>query len=155
MDIDKGLGVAMDITEVMALLPHRYPFLMIDRVEEINKGESLIALKNITITEPWFTGHFPAEPIMPGVLILEALAQAAAILAYCSFGHDPKKSLYLLGSIHNVRFKQVVRPGDQLLLHIKFISSKGHFCKVEGVATVRGQTVCTADIMSARKDIEP
>lgn len=149
------LDTSMDITKVMALLPHRYPFLMIDRVQEIKKGESLIAVKNVTITEPWFTGHFPAEPIMPGVLILEALAQAAGILAYCSFEQDPKKSLYLLGAIQNVRFKQVVRPGDQLMLHVRFILSKGNFCKVEAEAMVRGQVACTAEIMSARKDIEP
>jgi 3-hydroxyacyl-[acyl-carrier-protein] dehydratase len=144
----------MDISEVMRFLPHRFPFLMIDRVIEIKKGESLVALKNVTVNEPCFTGHFPGEPIMPGVLILEALAQAAGILAYCSFGYSPKEALYLLGSIQNARFKQVVRPGDQLLLHITFTASRANFCKVEAKATVDGQIVCTADIMSARKDIQ-
>ncbi len=144
----------MDINEVMQLLPHRYPFLLIDKVIEFHAGDSLIAVKNVTITEPWFTGHFPAAPVMPGVLILEALAQAAGILAYRSFGHDPQKSLYLLGSIHNARFKRIVVPGDQLHLHIKFTASKGQFCKVDAKATVEGNTVCTAEIMSARKDIE-
>jgi 3-hydroxyacyl-[acyl-carrier-protein] dehydratase len=145
----------MDINDVMRLLPHRYPFLLIDKVIEYNDGKSLVAVKNVTITEPWFMGHFPAEPVMPGVLILEALAQAAGILAYRSFGQSPEKSLYLLGSIQHARFKQVVRPGDQLLLHITFVGSKGHFCKVEARAEVDGQVVCTADIMSARKDIAP
>ncbi len=144
----------LNIQEVMALLPHRYPFLLIDKVLELHPGESLIAVKNVTITEPWFTGHFPGEPIMPGVLILESMAQAAGILAYCSFGHSAKESLYLLGSIQNARFKQVVRPGDQLQLHITFIASKSTFCKVSARAMVNDQLVCSADIMSARKDIQ-
>ena len=105
----------MNIHEIIDYLPHRYPFLLIDRVLEIKPSEHILAIKNITINEPFFAGHFPAKAIMPGVLIIEALAQAAAILAYKSTEWDPKESLFYLGAIDNTRFKKRVIPGDQLL----------------------------------------
>lgn len=145
--------ITLDIDQILSLLPHRFPFLMIDRVLSVTKGESLTAIKNVTVNEPCFTGHFPENPVMPGVLILEALAQAAAILAYLTDGDTAQDSLHLLGAIQNARFKQVVRPGDQLELHVQLTAKRTQFCKVHAEAKVQGKVVCSADIMSAKKEL--
>ena len=145
--------ISLDIDQILSLLPHRFPFLMIDRVLSVTVGESLTAIKNVTVNEPCFTGHFPENPVMPGVLILEALAQAAAILAYLTDGDTAQDSLHLLGAIRNARFKQVVRPGDQLELHVQLTSKRTQFCKVHAEAKVQGKVVCSADIMSAKKEL--
>src|SRR5476649_2128587 len=108
----------MDIQKILECLPHSYPFLLIDRVVKLDVGKTLTAIKNVSYNEPFFTGHFPNEPIMPGVLILEALAQATCVLAIKSSEADPKKALYLFAGIDNARFKQIVRPGDQLVLEV-------------------------------------
>lgn len=145
--------ISLDIDQILSLLPHRFPFLMIDRVVAVTIGDRLTAIKNVTVNEPCFTGHFPENPVMPGVLILEALAQAAAILAYLTDGDTARDSLHLLGSIRNARFKQVVRPGDQLELNVQLTSKRTQFCKVHAEAKVQGKVVCSADIMSAKKEL--
>jgi 3-hydroxyacyl-[acyl-carrier-protein] dehydratase len=142
----------MDIHEVMKYLPHRFPFLLIDRVIEIVEGESLVALKNVTMNEMFFTGHFPNRPVMPGVLILEAMAQAGGVLAYKSTNTLPSDGvLYLFAGIDNARFRRVVEPGDQLRLEVKLTRSKREIWKLDGKAFVDGDLVCEAELISARR----
>ena len=144
----------MNIEEIMKYLPHRYPFLLIDRVIEINEGESLTALKNVTMNEAFFVGHFPNKPVMPGVLILEALAQSAGVLAYKSAKTDPSKTLYLFAGIDNARFRRVVEPGDQLVLKVKIIKARRDMWKLEAAAYVDEELACSAELLSARRDYE-
>ena len=147
----------MKIYEIMATLPHRFPFLLVDRVESINEElTDIVAYKNVTANEPQFTGHFPGAPVMPGVLILEAMAQACGILAMRRLSDEErqdKDSLYYFAGIDNARFKRVVLPGDKLVL-------KGHYLKdrlgigfFDAVAEVDGQLVCKARMMCARRKI--
>lgn len=148
----------MDIQEILNYLPHRYPFLLIDRVIEFKQGKSLVAIKNVTINEPFFSGHFPGRPVMPGVLILEAMAQATCILANKSPSitdptYDHRNYLHLFAGIDNARFKRVVEPGDQLHLSVELLRYKQGIWKFSGVATVEGELVCSADMISARKEI--
>jgi len=144
----------LDIYEILQHLPHRYPFLLIDRVTECIPGESLIGYKNVSYNEPYFTGHFPQRPVMPGVLILEALAQATGILAFRTLGRTPDdNSLYYFVGVDKARFKQPVEPGDQLVLNVKFVKEKRGIWKFEGVATVDGKVVCSADLMCAEREV--
>lgn len=146
----------MDINEVLRHLPHRYPFLMIDRVIECVPGKSLTALKNVTFNEPYFLGHFPIKPVMPGVLVLEALAQATGILAFKSTNSRPDDhSLYYLVGIDNARFKQPVEPGDQLLLKVEVKRTKRGVWQFDGVASVDGKIVSTAELMCTEREVEP
>lgn len=140
----------MDIHEILTLLPHRYPFLLIDRVIEIDMGKSLVAIKNVTMNETFFTGHFPNRPVMPGVLILEAMAQAGGVLAYKSTGSTPDETLYYFAGIDNARFRRVVEPGDQLRLEVSVMRSKRDIWKLEGSAYVGDELACSAEFMSAR-----
>lgn len=141
----------MDIHEVLKYLPHRQPFLLVDRVIEMELGKSLVALKNVTYNEPFFAGHFPSRPVMPGVLMIEALAQASAILAYKSTNATPDDgTLYLFAGIDNARFRRVVEPGDQLTLSVKVLRSKSGIWKLEGQAHVDGELACSAELLSAR-----
>lgn len=144
----------MDIQEILKCMPHRYPFLLIDRVLALEVGKSLVAIKNVSFNEPFFMGHFPDRPVMPGVLILEALAQATCVLAIKSSGEDPKSKLYLFAGIDNARFKQMVSPGDQLKLEVELVKSKQEIFKFKGIASVDGQLVCSVDMISARRDIK-
>lgn len=142
----------MDIHEILKFLPHRYPFLLIDRVLEIDMGNSLTALKNVTMNEAFFMGHFPGKPVMPGVLILEAMAQAGGVLAYKSTNTSPEDgTLYYFAGIDNARFRRVVEPGDQLRLEVKVLRSKRDIWKLEGSAYVGDELACSAEFMSARK----
>ena len=144
----------IDIHQIQKFLPHRYPFLLIDRVIEFTPGESLVGIKNITFNEPQFTGHFPQRAVMPGVLILEALAQATGLLAFKSvtdLGSD--NALYYLAGIDNARFRKTVEPGDQLKLHVKFIKNRRNFWKFAAEATVAGDLVVSADIMCVDQEI--
>jgi 3-hydroxyacyl-[acyl-carrier-protein] dehydratase len=143
----------LEIQEIMALLPHRYPFLMIDRVLDFTPGESLTAIKNVTINEPIFTGHFPNMPIFPGVLILEALAQATGILGFKTVTERAENELYLFAAIDEARFKKPVVPGDQLVLEVKFLKERRNLWKFYGEAKVDGQVVCTAELMCARREL--
>jgi len=144
---------SLQIQEIMALLPHRYPFLLIDRVLDFTPGESLTALKNVTINEPIFTGHFPGMPIFPGVLILEALAQATGILGFKTVTERSENELYLFAAIDEARFKKPVLPGDTMILEVKFLKERRNMWKFYGEAKVEGQIVCSAELMCARREL--
>jgi len=143
-------ALTMDIQEVMRRLPHRYPFLLVDRVLECIAGKSIRAIKNVTINEPFFPGHFPARPVFPGVLILEALAQTAGILAFVTAGvyPDEKRELYFVG-IDKARFRRPVLPGDQLILKATLERSLRGIWKFSTVAEVDGQEATSAEMMVA------
>lgn len=144
----------LDIHEILKHLPHRYPFLLIDRVTECEPGNYLIGYKNITYNEPYFTGHFPLRPVMPGVLILEALAQATGILAFRTVGKIPdENSLYYFVGVDNARFKQPVNPGDKMQLKVTYIKQKRGIWKFVGEASVDGTVVCSADLMCAEREM--
>lgn len=135
----------------MELLPHRYPFLLIDRVVDYRLHDSIRAYKNITINEPCFLGHFPGQPIFPGVLILEAMAQAAGVLGFKSIGNSDQ--LYLYAGVDNARFKQPVVPGDQLIIDVKHIKERRGIWKFSGVASVDNEVVCSAEFMCAMRSL--
>nr|WP_305975128.1 3-hydroxyacyl-ACP dehydratase FabZ [Rheinheimera baltica] len=137
----------------MALLPHRYPFLLIDRVLDFTPGESLTAVKNVSINEPIFTGHFPGMPIFPGVLILEAMAQATGILGFKTVTERSENELYLFAAIDEARFKKPVVPGDQMIIDVKFLKERRNIWKFYGEAKVDGQVVCSAELMCARREL--
>jgi 3-hydroxyacyl-[acyl-carrier-protein] dehydratase len=143
----------LQVQEIMALLPHRYPFLLIDRVLDYTPGESLTAIKNVTINEPIFTGHFPGMPIFPGVLILEALAQATGILGFKTVTERSENELYLFAAIDEARFKKPVVPGDTMVLEVKFLKERRNMWKFYGEAKVEGQIVCSAELMCARREL--
>ncbi|MBI5178783.1 MAG: 3-hydroxyacyl-ACP dehydratase FabZ [Nitrospinae bacterium] len=136
----------MDIKDVMATLPHRYPFLLIDGVLAMEENKSVTAFKNVTINEPFFQGHFPGQPIMPGVLIIEAMAQAAAYLAIKSAKDIPGKKIPLFTGIENARFKRPVTPGDVLTLELTVTRTRSRIWWLSGAATVKGEIACKADI---------
>lgn len=142
----------LSIHEVIKLLPHRYPFLMIDKVID-HEESSLTAIKNVTANEPFFMGHFPENAVMPGVLITESLAQAGAILAYIKTQSSPRDNIFFLAGIDNAKFKQVVIPGDQLLLNVTIVANKGNFWKIYGEARVEGKVVCSVNILSAMRKV--
>jgi 3-hydroxyacyl-[acyl-carrier-protein] dehydratase len=144
----------IDIHEIQKLLPHRYPFLLIDRVIDYTPGEHLLGIKNITFNEPQFTGHFPQRVIMPGVLILEALAQATGLLAFKTADElSSDKELYYLAGIDNARFKRPVEPGDQIKLDVKLVKQKRNLWKFFGEATVDGELIVSADIMCVNQPL--
>lgn len=144
----------LDIHEILNHLPHRYPFLLIDRVTECKPGEYLIGYKNVSYNEPYFTGHFPQRPVFPGVLILEALAQATGILAFRTVGKIPdENSLYYFVGVDNARFKQPVNPGDQLVLKVTYLKQKRGIWKFDGEASVDGKVVCSAELMCAEREM--
>ncbi len=143
----------MDINQVMSRLPHRYPFLLVDRVLECEPGERLLALKNVTFNEHFFQGHFPVKPIMPGVLIIEALAQATGLLAMETEPDKVGDSLYYFVGIDNARFKRPVVPGDQLELEVWFDKERRNIWKFNGEARVGGKIAASAVIMCTAVDI--
>ncbi len=146
---------AMDIHQILEHLPHRYPFLLVDRVLECIPGERILALKNVTINEPFFPGHFPHHPVMPGVLILEALAQTAAILSFQTMGVKPDdKSVYYFVGIDGARFKKPVSPGDQLMLSASIQANRRGLWKFSAKATVDGQVATEAELMCTVRSIE-
>ncbi len=148
------MSKAIEINKILELLPHRYPFLLIDRVLDYVEFDYLIAIKNVTMNEPFFKGHFPGNPIMPGVLMLEALAQASAILSNLSrTAKEGHEFLYFFAGIDNVKFKQVVTPGDQLRLDVRLSGRKRDFWRMHCEAYVADALVCSADLMSAAKEI--
>ena len=146
---------SVDINKILSLLPHRYPFILVDRVLDYKEFDYLVAIKNVTMNEPFFMGHFPGNPIMPGVLMLEALAQASAILSNLSRSAKPGHSfLYFFAGIDNAKFKQVVTPGDQLRMEVKLIGQKRDFWRLHGETFVGEKLACSADLMSAAKEVE-
>ncbi|HIF9390932.1 TPA: 3-hydroxyacyl-ACP dehydratase FabZ [Photobacterium damselae] len=142
----------LNITEIQQLLPHRYPFLMIDRVVNYEEGKTLTAIKNVSINEPQFTGHFPNMPVFPGVLILEAMAQATGLLAFKTFGAPKENELYYFASIDNAKFRKPVMPGDQLVLDVEFLKERRGIAMFNGVAKVDGDVVCSAELKCARRE---
>jgi 3-hydroxyacyl-[acyl-carrier-protein] dehydratase len=144
----------MDIHQILKQLPHRYPFLLVDRVLELEKGKRIKALKNVTMNEPFFTGHFPHRPVMPGVLMLEAMAQAAALLAFDMQGITPDdKTVYYFAGIDGARFKRPVEPGDQLVMDVTLERLKAGVFKFKGVARVDGNMACEAELMCTMRTI--
>ncbi len=146
----------MEVNEIKEILPHRYPFLLIDRVVELIPGQRIRAIKNVTVNEPFFPGHFPQKPLMPGVLIIEALAQAAAILGELSAaqGHEDGVLYYLVG-IDNARFRRPVGPGDQLLLEVTFQTVRRNIWKFSGVASVGDVVVASTDLLTTVSEPNP
>ena len=144
----------MDIHHILKKLPHRYPFLLVDRVLEIEEGVRIKALKNVTINEPFFGGHFPGRPVMPGVLMLEALAQAAALLAFKSMADGlGENSVYYFVGIDGARFKRPVEPGDQLILNVELLRMKAGIFKFKTSATVGDELACEAELTCAMRAI--
>lgn len=144
----------MEIREILETLPHRYPFLLVDKVNELVPGERIVAQKNVTVNEEFFTGHFPHYPVMPGVLIVEALAQAAGILSFKTMGTKPdSESVYFFVGIDHCRFKRPVVPGDILLLNVSIERQSRLMWKYKGTATVDGQVAAEADLMCALRDL--
>ena len=141
---------SVDITKILNLLPHRYPFILVDRVLDYKPFDYLTGIKNVTINEPFFMGHFPAKAIMPGVLLIESLAQAAAILAYCSLENSNQhNTLFYLGALENTRFKKIVVPGDQLLLNVEIVAHRKSIWKFIGQIMVDGQLACSTEVTCA------
>jgi 3-hydroxyacyl-[acyl-carrier-protein] dehydratase len=141
--------ILLDAKSIMELLPHRYPFLLIDRITACQPGESITALKNVTVNEPAFTGHFPGRPIMPGVLIIEAMAQAGGVLSHVTLGDVDPKPLFVLAGVKNARFRRTVLPGDQLLVQVDVEKVKRGIWFYKCSASVDGQLAVSADITCA------
>ncbi len=139
----------LDAGRIMELLPHRYPFLLIDRITACRPGESITALKNVTANEPFFQGHFPGRPIMPGVLVIEAMAQAGGVLSHLTLGEVDPKPLFFLAGVKNARFRRTVLPGDQLVVQVDVEKIKRGIWFYKCSAEVGGQTAVTADITCA------
>ncbi|PIE45581.1 MAG: 3-hydroxyacyl-[acyl-carrier-protein] dehydratase FabZ [Gammaproteobacteria bacterium] len=146
----------LDIQEIMRYLPHRYPFLMLDKVIDYQVGKNLKAVKNVTVNEPFFQGHFPQKAVMPGVMILEAMAQATGILGFKTENVPPddNTSLYYFVGIDNARFKQIVVPGDRLDIEVELIRSRRGIYAFHGKAYVSGKVVCSADLMCTRRPVD-
>ncbi len=148
-------NTGMDIHEILEHLPHRYPFVLVDRVVSLELGKEIVAIKNVSVNEPYFPGHFPYHPVMPGVLIVEAMAQAAAILSFKTMDAKPSDdSVYYFAGIDSARFKKPVSPGDQIVLNVKIDRILKGIWKYKGVATVDGAVVAEAEMMCILKAIE-
>jgi 3-hydroxyacyl-[acyl-carrier-protein] dehydratase len=146
---EKITGSVLNIQEIMKLIPHRYPFIMIDRILELTLGEKIVALKNVTINEPFFQGHFPENPIMPGVLIIEAMAQAGAVLAAKSLDKEFHDSLIYFMGMDKVKFRKPVTPGDQVIFEMKFLKQRAKVFKMAGIAYVDKKIVAEAELMAS------
>ena len=141
----------MDIREIMTLLPHAYPFLLVDRIVEIEPGKRIVGIKNVTVNEPFFQGHFPGHPIMPGVLIVEAMAQVGGMLLMGTVDDPESKVVYFM-SLDNVKFRKPVKPGDQLRFELEMQQIRGKVCRMAGVAKVDGAVVCEAEMAAMVRD---
>ena len=144
----------MDIHQILKHLPHRYPLLLVDRVLELDKGKSIKTLKNVTINEPFFAGHFPHRPVMPGVLMLEAMAQSAALLSFATAGVTPdEKTVYYFAGIDGARFKRPVEPGDQMVMDVTLERSKSGIFKFKGITRVGEEVACEAGLMCTMRTV--
>ena len=144
----------LDIHQILKQLPHRYPILLVDRVIDLELGKSIRAIKNVTINEPFFTGHFPHRPVMPGVLMLEAMAQAAALLSFATQGVTPDdKTVYYFAGIDGARFKRPVEPGDQLVMDVTLERAKAGIYKFKGVSRVGEEIACEAELMCTMRTV--
>ena len=141
----------MDIQQILDFLPHRYPMLLVDRILEVEEGERIVGLKNVTINEPFFNGHFPGHPIMPGVLIVEGMAQTGGLLMMNEVSDASSKVVYFM-SMNDVKFRRPVHPGDQLLFEVEMLQFRGRVCRIRGVGTVAGQVVAEATLMAQVMD---
>jgi 3-hydroxyacyl-[acyl-carrier-protein] dehydratase len=151
----KAQTKTIDVNEILRYLPHRYPFLLIDRVLELEPDRRVVAIKNVTINEPYFVGHFPHLPVMPGVLVVEAMAQAAGVLSFATMGRrSDDNSVFYFAGIDEARFKRPVVPGDQLRLEVDILRKSRLLWKFKGSASVDGQIVAEAQLMCALRDIE-
>ena len=137
----------MDIERILSVLPHRYPFLLVDRILEVTGTSRIVGLKNVTINEPFFQGHFPGHPIMPGVLIVEAMAQVGGCLMMGTLERPETKVVYFM-ALDRVRFRRPVRPGDQLRMEVEVLQVRGPTCRLKGVATVEGHVAAEAEMMA-------
>ena len=144
-----GNGISIDIKGILDILPHRYPFVMVDRILEYEEGKYITGLKNVTLNEPFFQGHFPGEPVMPGVLILEGMAQVGAILAYKSIEGTIGSKLVYFAGLDGVRFRKVVQPGDQVIFKLEIIKLRSKLSKMSGKAYVDEQLVAEAELMAS------
>lgn len=144
----------IEAKDIQKLIPHRYPFMLLDRITAFEHGKSLTALKNISMNEPQFTGHFPEFPVMPGVLIIEAMAQACGALAILTEGGRNPDEIYFFAGIDNARFKRQVIPGDQLVFQIELLQSKRGIGKFKAIASVDGELAVEAEIMCAKRSVQ-
>ena len=144
----------LDVKEIFKNIPHRYPFLLVDRIVEIQGDEKIVGIKNVSINEPFFEGHFPNRPVMPGVLICEAMAQVGAILAHANRGGMESDKVFVLTGLDNVKFKRPVEPGDQLRLELTCLKRRGSFWKMQGTASVDGKLVAQAEISAMEVAME-
>ena len=145
-------ATSVDIKRILQMIPHRYPMLMVDRVTEMVLAQSAIGIKNVSVNEPFFQGHFPSEPVMPGVLIVEAMAQTAAVLVVATFGAESEGKLVYFMSIDGVRFRRPVLPGDRLELHVKKVQSRGNVWRFDGQAIVDGKVAAEATFAAMIRD---
>lgn len=145
----------IDINQIKKILPHRYPFLMIDRVIRVDPGKTLTAIKNVSVNEPFFEGHFPHRPVFPGVLMLECIAQASAILASLMIDATASgENVYLFAGVDKARFKRPVGPGDQLFIDIEFLKHMKKLWRCVGIIKVDGELACSADVLFTHREIE-
>ena len=151
MSQSRSQGVCLDSTEIQAILPHRYPFLLVDRIEELEIGKRVIGIKNVTVNEPFFQGHFPGRPIMPGVLIIEAMAQVGGVLAFKSANQGGAKLVYFMG-IDKAKFRKPVLPGDRLRFVVDILKARHPYWKMRGEAYVEDSLVCEAELMAMVTD---
>jgi len=147
----RSQGLCLDSTEIQAILPHRYPFLLVDRIEELEIGKRVIGIKNVTVNEPFFQGHFPGRPIMPGVLIIEAMAQVGGVLAFKSANQSGAKLVYFMG-IDKAKFRKPVLPGDRLRFVVDILKARHPYWKMRGEAYVEDSLVCEAELMAMVTD---
>jgi beta-hydroxyacyl-ACP dehydratase FabZ len=146
--------IMLDINGILKSIPHRFPFILVDRIIEIHGTEKIVGIKNVSINEPFFPGHFPNRPVMPGVLICEAMAQVGAILARNARGGTEVGKVFVLAGLDNVKFKRPVEPGDQLRMELTAIKRRGTFWKMKGVATVDGKLAAQAEISAMEIEID-
>jgi len=143
----------IEVREILKYLPHRYPFLLVDRILEIHGDEKIVGIKNVSINENFFQGHFPSRPVMPGVLICEAMAQVGAIFAHTARGGIEDHKVFVLTGLDNVKFKRPVEPGDQLRMELTCLKRRGSYWKMQGVATVDGKMVAQAEISAMEVEL--
>lgn len=143
----------LDVKEIFRSVPHRYPFLLVDRIIEVQGNEKVVGIKNVSINEPFFQGHFPDKPVMPGVLICEAMAQVGAIFAHNARGGVADNKVFVLTGLDNVKFKRPVEPGDQLRMELTCLKRRGTFWKMQGTATVDGKLVAQAEISAMEVEL--
>jgi len=153
MSVESSLKLPVDVTRIQAMLPHRYPFLLVDRVVELEPHQRIRAIKNVTFNEPFFQGHFPGHPVMPGVLVIEAMAQAAGLMTQLSDGEntDGERPMFYLVKVDNARFSKLVVPGDQLSLEVRLLRMRRNMGQYACVAKVEGEEVACAEILCAKR----